>query len=75
MSIQALTLDQLVYAVPDLQIAVAEIGDRLGVATAYGGATPKVGPHNRLLSLGSETYLEIIAPDPVSPNTGRARPF
>lgn len=72
---KTLTLDHLVYAVPDLQAAIDDLSDRLGVAAAYGGAHPKVGTHNGLLSLGSTSYLEIIAPDPTVHDPERARPF
>jgi hypothetical protein len=34
-----------------------------------------MGTHNRLLSLGRETYLEVIAIDPEAPAPGRARWF
>mmetsp|Transcript_20323 Transcript_20323/g.43879 ORF Transcript_20323/g.43879 Transcript_20323/m.43879 type:complete len:399 (-) Transcript_20323:475-1671(-) len=57
-------VDHLVYACRDLDEGVAHIHKLLGMKPAYGGAHPKFGTHNALLSLGSGSYLEIIAPDP-----------
>lgn len=57
-------IDHLVYATPDLQSTVADLERRLGVGATVGGRHPQWGTHNAILSLGSGTYLEILAPDP-----------
>lgn len=48
---------------------------RVGVAPVAGGRHALMGTHNRLLSLGEGTYLEIIAVDPQAPAPARPRWF
>ena len=70
-----LSLDHLVVAARTLEEGAAWLDARLGVATVPGGRHALMGTHNRLLSLGSGAYLEIIAIDPEAPPPGRARWF
>lgn len=55
-------LDHLVYGAPALDPAIDDIERLLGVRPAYGGKHAGGLTHNALLSLGTGSYLEIIAP-------------
>lgn len=57
-------IDHLVIAATSLDAGAAWIESRLGIVPDPGGAHPLMGTHNRLLSLGPDAYLEIIAIDP-----------
>jgi Glyoxalase-like domain len=62
-------LDHLVYATPDLEATCRDLEIRLGVRASAGGQHPGRGTHNALISIGPKAYLEIIAPDPLQPET------
>lgn len=68
-------MDHLVYGVPDLAIAIDDFECRLGSAPAPGGRHEGLGTHNAILPLPGETYLELIAADPTTPDPDQPRPF
>ena len=55
-------IDHLVIAVPDLDAAVADLSESLGLAFTAGGRHPGAGTANRIAFLG-EPYLELISVD------------
>ena len=58
-------LDHIVVTARNLEDGAAAVEAALGVPLQAGGRHPLMATHNRLLSLG-ETYLEVIATDPVA---------
>lgn len=69
------TLDHLAIVAPDLDTGCAFVTNALGVELQPGGVHPRMGTHNRLLRLGPETYLEVIAVDPSANRPDRPRWF
>lgn len=68
-------IDHIVICAASLDEGCAHVAHALGVTPAGGGAHPGRGSHNRLLSLGPETYLEVIAPNPDDPAPPSPRMF
>jgi hypothetical protein len=66
-------LDHLVVACKDLEQGAALLAERLGVELQPGGKHALMSTHNRLLRLGTGSYLELIAIDPDAPPPGRPR--
>jgi len=64
-------VDHLIYATPDLDSTVDELEKLLGVRAAPGGEQPGRGTRNALISLGTNSYLEIVGPDPKQPQPNR----
>lgn len=69
------TVDHLVVAATTLAEGVRWVEERVGVPLEPGGRHDVFGTHNRLLSLGPDCYLEVIAVDPEAPEPSRPRWF
>jgi hypothetical protein len=57
----SLRIDHIVYAVGDLEAAAARFEETYGLAATPGGVHPRWGTGNRIVSLGGDRYLELIA--------------
>lgn len=68
-------LDHIVVTSPALAAGAEYVHRALGAMPEGGGEHPRMGTHNRLLSLGAQAYLEVIAIDPGAPPPGRPRWF
>jgi len=69
------SIDHLVLAARDLAQGTAWLEALLGVRLSPGGAHLAMGTHNRLLRLGPQLYLELIAIDPAAAAPARPRWF
>jgi hypothetical protein len=70
-----LILDHLAVSAVTLAEGTATVEAALGVTLAPGGQHPHMATHNRLLSLGPDLYLEVIAADPAQPRPAWPRWF
>ncbi|HYD66926.1 VOC family protein [Azospirillum sp.] len=68
-------IDHVTVAAATLDQGVAYAARVLGVAPPAGGAHPRMGTHNHLMTLGDGLFLEVIAVDPQAPAPGRPRWF
>jgi len=66
-----LQLDHLVYGVPDLEEGIDHLENLLGVRAVFGGQHLGRGTHNAIITLSKDSYLEIIAPDPLQQPFGK----
>jgi hypothetical protein len=68
-------LDHLVVAAADLDQGSDYLEEVLWMRPGPGGKHPLMGTHNRLLKLGEESYIELIAVDHLAPKPTRSRWF
>lgn len=71
----ATRLDHLVLIAASLEQGAAYCQRVLGVTPTTGGRHEVMGTHNLVLNLGEQTYLEVIAIDPLAGELTRARWF
>jgi hypothetical protein len=65
--------DHFVVGINDLETGIDQFEALTGVRAVAGGVHPHIGTCNALLSIGEQSYLEIIAPDPGA-DTARLHP-
>lgn len=68
-------VDHLVVAGETLEAGAALVGRDLGLEILPGGRHATMGTQNRLVALGPDDYLEVIAIDPDAKPPGRPRWF
>lgn len=56
-------IDHIVYCVPNLEKAVADLESKLGIKAKIGGRHLTEGTKNAIINLGNKCYLEILAID------------
>jgi hypothetical protein len=68
-------IDHFVFAAATLDAGVRWLEDQIGVPLSPGGQHLAMGTHNRVLRLGADAYLEVIAVDPSLAPPSRPRWF
>jgi hypothetical protein len=68
-------IDHLVVAALSLGDGVEYVAETLGVGPRGGGEHAAMGTHNRVLRLGEDCYLEVIAVNPSAPGPTHPRWF
>lgn len=61
-------VDHIVYAVPNLEIAMRDFEERTGIKPVFGGQHLNQGTKNALVNIGNQAYLEFIAVDSENKN-------
>jgi len=68
-------LDHIILGADTLEQGCDYVQRILGVSVPPGGEHPRMGTHNCVMRLGSDTYFEIIAVNPQAPSPTRPRWF
>lgn len=72
---ESVRLDHIVVGAGSLEEGAAYVAELLGVMPSGGGEHSSMGTHNRVLRLGGDCYLEVIAINPGAPAPARPRWF
>ncbi len=70
-----ITFDHLAVTAPTLQAGADHVQAQTGVILPMGGEHPQMGTHNRIARFGTDSYLEIITPNPAAKPPARPRWF
>ncbi|MBM1219675.1 VOC family protein [Ponticoccus sp. SC2-23] len=68
-------IDHIAIVCADLDLGCQNVEERIGLPLRPGGRHARYATHNRLLGLGPDIYLEVIAPDPSVPAPSHPRWF
>ena len=71
----SLRFDHIAVSARTLEEGAAHVRECLGIDMPSGGQHAAMGTHNLLMSLGPDTFLEVIATDPSASPIQRARWF
>lgn len=71
----SIELDHVAVVARTLEEGCSYVEAVLGAELSSGGRHDDMGTHNKLLSLGPKSYLEVIAVDPDAPKPGHRRWF
>lgn len=74
-AVAGLALDHIAVVARTLDKGADRVASSLGISPGAGGRHPQMGTWNRLLSLGPDLYLEVIAVDPQAPAPPHPRWF
>ncbi len=66
-------IDHLVIGAADLAQGISYVKECLGVDIPYGGVHETMGTHNHLMQMGNNSFLEVIAINPVGDPVGHPR--
>lgn len=67
--------DHIAIGCATLDQGAAYMAERTGLTIPVGGEHPLMGTHNLIMSLGHDTFFEVIAINPSAPNPARSRWF
>ena len=70
-----LRFDHIAIGCATLEQGAAYVADKTGLTVPAGGEHPMMGTHNLVMSLGVDTFFEVIAIDPSAPTPSHRRWF